>query len=393
MRALPWTAAAGLTLVLAGAGASPAQTNDALFRSWSYERVPSSPRCAALGGALEGTADDAIGVWTNPAAISALNKAELIGAIGTRSARAGVLGDSLSSRTGLALAAGAFHLSPRLAAGAYVAQPHSMRLTLSGTVLPDGLHDDGSLDTTVTEVGTALAWQVGETLHLGARVSVRRLSLQGRYSREPALGATNLRVGTSSANAAPAGAVGVLVVPVPSLRVALVAETGRGFRVTRTATSPVLGVVLDDDSDYELRPPTRLVAGLSFKPHPRVTGFVQAERVRFGEIQARLAIVQGAYTRAEYALDDAWEGGAGAEVSLPFRRMGVQLRAGARTHAGGTLRYRGEEAVAGATFTGSPGRATFSTGAGLFLRGGLHLDAAVTVGDGTSVLAGAGMRF
>src|SRR6187397_3203719 len=72
-------------------------------------------------------------------------------------------------------------------------------------------------------------------------------------------------------------------------------------------------------SEYELRQPTRLSMGAALRTSPRLTLYAQADRVRLHEVQALLAITQGAYSRADYILGDAWEGGAGAEISVPLR--------------------------------------------------------------------------
>ena len=386
-------AALTATALLVAAGPTRAQTNDHLFRSWSFSLEPLSPRTAAVAGAMDASADDAIAAARNPAALSTLHKSEVLTAAGFRTSTAGPLGDTRASRLGLAFAGGTRRLSRRLTAGAYVAQPHSMRLSLGMTELPDGLHDEGSIDTAVTEAGVALACPVGPKLHVGGRLAVRHLSLQGQYSRGAGPGSTDLRVGTSADTAAAGGAAGLLWLPWPSLRAGLVAETGRGWRVRRNATSPPLGVVLDPGSSYELKPPSRLSAGLSWRPSRTLTVFGQVDRIKLAEIQARLAIAQGAYARTEYDLDDAWEAAFGTEISVAFRQVSFQLRAGARRRAPDTLRYTGTDAVAHAAFAGSRRRTSFAAGAGVFLRRGLHADVSVTSGEGTTVLAGAGLQF
>jgi hypothetical protein len=44
-------------------------------------------------------------------------------------------------------------------------------------------------------------------------------------------------------------------------------------------------------------------------------------------------------------------------------------------------------------FPGAERRTVFGAGAGVFTRGGFHVDVSVRAGDGLSALAGAGFRF
>jgi hypothetical protein len=61
----------------------------------------------------------------------------------------------------------------------------------------------------------------------------------------------------------------------------------------------------------------------------KVLGLVQIDRVRYGEIQSVVIIRQGAESRDDYRLEDAWEPRLGLEVSVPLHRVSLQFRAGA----------------------------------------------------------------
>jgi hypothetical protein len=177
------------------------------------------------------------------------------------------------------------------------------------------------------------------------------------------------------------------------LRLAFAAERGNAWTLDRTAVSPWLGATLDPGSHYRLRQPSVLGVGASIRLSRKLVAFGQADRVLYGEIQQALIIRQGAHSRDDYGLADAWEPRGGIEVSLPFAKVSLQLRGGFERLAAGGLLYQGKDPVEQAAFPGSPARLGWAAG-GALVTGGVRLDlAARGAGERPALLAGVTARF
>jgi hypothetical protein len=383
---------AGLALTLAGTLAE-AQTNDHFFRSWRWTREEGSARAAALGGAVVALGDDAVAGRANPAGLGSLSRSEVAIHVLQRGRATTPSGDTLSGGAALGLAAAAARLGTRWTAGLYAADTRHARLVLQPRPLPDGVTDEGTLEVRVREAGISAAYQVAARFHVGARLAIGHASVNGEYRRETPGEPTGLRVGTEGSEARLTGALGVVWEPVTRVRLGFAAEAGNAWTVDRTAMSPRLGANLDPGSAYRLRQPSALVLGASVRLSRKLVAFGQADRVRYGEIQSVLIIRQGAHSRDDYRLVDAWEPRAGLEVSLPLTKVSFQLRGGLERLAAGGLRYEGREDVERATFGGAPARLGWAVG-GAMVAGGLRLDATVRRGgERPAFLAGVTARF
>jgi hypothetical protein len=392
-------AAAAVALVLL-ASAARAQTNDHFFRSWRFGVDAPTARTAGLGGAAIALPDDLGGIEQNPANLTSLGKTEVSASLrttaegeATYAARAPSRPDVFAGGSALAFAGAAGRIGTRWAVAASYQGTRRTRVELAPRTLPDGLTDEGALQTAQDALSLAGAWHIGRSLHVGARLSGARVSAEGTYRREAAGRAADLRVDTSGASTRLAGGLGVAWQATSAVRLAAAATSGASFTVDRQSASPAQNVPLDPGSRYRLRQPATAGAGVSVRATRHVTTFAQLDRVRYGEIRSNLSIRQGAAARSDYALADAWEPRAGVEVSFPFRSVSLQLRGGWHRAAAGGLRYTGPDPVEAASFLGAPPHSAFAAGASLATRS-LRLDVAgVTSEPGTRVLAGITGRF
>ena len=386
---------AGLTAgVLLAASAASAQTNDAFFRSWRWTREEGSSRAAALGGAAIALADDSTAARANPAGLTSLSRIEIAVHVLRRGSATTPAGDSLGSGATLGSFSFGARLGTRLAAGLYAADTRHARIAMATQPLPDDLMGDGRLEVRVREAGLAVAWQVGGNFHAGARVSVGHASINGEYRREAAGQPARLRVGTGGSDVRVTGALGVVWQPAERLRLAAVAEKGNAWELDRNAESPWLrGATLDPGSTYRLRQPSVLSLGAALRLSRKLVAFGQMDRVRYGEIQSTLIIRQGAHSRDDYQLLDAWEPRAGLEVSLPLTKVSIQLRGGIERLAAGGLLYQGRDEAERAIFRGSEARLGWTAG-GALVTGSFRLDTALRgAGERPAFLAGLTARF
>ncbi len=375
-------------------GVSGAQTNDHVFRSWQWTFEAASPRAAGLAGAMVAVGEDSSAAVHNPAGLASLTKAEVAGAIAARRAGTTAQDDALAARTsGTFLALGG-RVGSRWALGAYVAEPVARRVKLAPAPLPDGLADDGSLEGVVSEAGLAAAWRVTSSLTVGGRVAATRLSLDGEYSRDPASGPANLRVVTAGRATRATASLGAVFEPTPRLRFAVASATGAHWRMTRTATSPVLGVVLEDGSPYEIRQPRVVSGGVAVQATLKILLTAQVDRVGYHDVQAGLVIGQGAHARDEYALGDAWEPRVGVELSLPRKAASIQLRAGVHWQAAAALRYTGPDPTEAAAFAGGVRKTVGAVGGSLVTARWLRFDVTGRFGgERSELLVGTAVRF
>jgi long-chain fatty acid transport protein len=383
-----------LAAALLTATAASAQTNDAFFRSWRWTREEGSSRAAALGGAAIALADDSTAARANPAGLTSLSRIEIAVHVLRRGSATTPAGDGLAGGATLGSFSFGARLGTRVAGGLYAADTRHARIAMEPRPLPDGLMGDGSLEVHVREAGLAAAWQIGGNFHAGARVSVGHASIKGEYHREAAGEPARLRVGTGGSDMRVTGALGVVWQPAESLRLAAVAETGNAWELERTAESPWLrGAVLDPGSTYRLRQPSVLGVGAAVRLSRKLVAFGQMDRVRYGEIQSTLIIRQGAHSRDDYQLLDAWEPRAGLEVSLPLTKVSIQLRGGVERLAAGGLLYQGRDAAEQAAFPGSEARVAWTAG-GALVTGSFRLDTTLRgAGERPAFLAGITARF
>lgn len=387
LRAGAWTVLAACALP------AQAQTNDHFFRSWRWAREEVSARAAALGGAAVALADDSVAARVDPAGLGSLSRTEISGQMVRRGQATTPAGDALTGGVALGSLTGAGRLGARWAAGIYVAETRHAHLTLAPLALPDGLTDDGSLEVRVREAGLAAAWQAASGFHLGGRLAVGHAAISGEYRREAPGQPTHLRVGTGGADTRLTGALGATWEPAAHVRLAFLAELGNAWTLDRTAVSPWLDATLDPGSTYRLRQPSVLAVGAAFQLSRKLLLVAEADRVSYGQVQSALIIRQGAHSRDDYVLADAWEPRGGLELSLPFTRLSLQLRAGVERLAAGGLAYQGGDAVELAAFPGSPACVGWTAGAAV-VTGGFRLDlAARGGGERPAFLAGASARF
>jgi len=259
--------------------------------------------------------------------------------------------------------------------------------------MPDGLTDDGNLEVRVREAGLAASWQAAHGFHLGGRVAVGHASISGEYRREAPGEPTHLRVGTGGSDTRLTGAAGAAWEPGARVRLAFLYELGNAWELERTAVSPWLDATLDPGSSYRLRQPSVLAVGGAFQLSRKLLLVAEADHVSYGEIQSALIIRQGAHSRDDYVLASAWEPRGGLELSLPFTKLSLQLRAGVERLAAGGLSYQGGDPVELAAFPGSPARVGWTAGAAV-VTGGFRLDVAGSgAGERPTFLAGASARF
>ncbi len=314
--------ACALLLALAARPAA-AQGNDVHYRSWRYTGEPSSARAAGLAGAMVAVADDASGQESNPAAPASLEKTHLLATLRSRRAGQGALGDALLAGTGPGFLGFGGRLTSRWAVGAYLAEPQAARIEIGGTA-GDGFRDAGTLDGTLSEAGLGVGFRLSRRLHVGARLALSRLQLDAEYRRLAGADAL-LRVETEGDQRRATASFGLLYQASPKLRLGLARLAGARFELRRRAESPAFSALLDPGSADTVRSPSVVAAGLAYRPSPRLMLSGQADYVRYGELDAPLK--GGGYSRALYDLT-RWEGRLGAELSLPFESVSLQLRAG-----------------------------------------------------------------
>lgn len=391
-----------LLVVLLAAVRADAQTNDHIFRSLRWWPDPLAARTAGLGGAAVALADDTGGALANPANLTSLTRTEV--SMSLRRTRAGasrpasgtIPSDPLGAHTTLGHLSGAGRIGTRWAVSAHIATTRQAKLRLEPRALPDNRTDEGSLDERITAGGIAGAWQLGRAIHVGARLDAARASLSGEYRRESAGRPAEIRVGMGGGSTRLAAGLGGVWEASPWLRLGIAGMSGASYSLDRTAVSPELnGATLDPGSTFRVRQPAVLSLGTSVRLSRQVTALGQVDRVRYGEIRSALQIRYGANTRADYALSDAWEPRAGLEVSVPFSRASLQLRAGYVRVAAGALRFVGTapNGVEGLSFLGTAPENVMCGGASIATRG-FRLDVAVQSSDpGTQLLAGVTGRF
>ena len=369
------------------------QTNDHVYRSWRWGTTAASTRAVGLAGAYAAIADDGSAAFLNPAGIVTLDKSEA--SLSVLAAQPGATGvDEFGRWTGVSAAGGAARLTQKTAVAGYFIRPRAGRINLSTAVrLPDGSTDAGYLDSTVTEVGGAVARRVGERLSVGARVTATHLELEGLQRRSTAGDRVDLETGSAAGDTRVTASLGLLYESgrAGRLRLGVVVQPGASYTVERTASRPSLGGI-DQGSLYELRAPGVLTIGAAFRVSRHLQFSSQLDYVRYSEIEA--FVRPGGSTMGGYAIGNGLEPRFAAEGSFAFGGISLQLRAGVHVQAPGSLVYDGPDINEAAAFRGSARRVLGAAGASLAVAGGLTVDVAGTVGGDRSELAvGARFRF
>jgi len=367
-----------------------AQSNDQMYRSWSWSADVGPGRAGGLAGAFVAVADDSSATVFNPAGLVQLQKTELVGGlISRRSGRAAAAAhDALRPVTGVGFAGGAGALSSRWRVGGYIVRPQDRRADMAALQLPDGTLVSGFLDTQVTEVGGAAAWALTPRLSLGARVTATHLKLEGE---EVSTGPVDAEVGSAAGETRVTGSFGALLTVGRGLRIGLTGQPGAAYRVSRTANRA--GQPQDVGSEYELRQPGLLAVGVAYEISPKVLIVAQVDYLRSSEIPRELVVRTGPSVSSDYTLGDALEPRLGVEASFPRRTFSLQLRGGLHSQAPGFLAYRGASSVDAFTFRGGSRHLVPAFGGSVVTRA-LRMDIAARLGgEQGTVIATAGFRF
>ncbi len=402
----------GLAPALAGA-----QSTDVFYRSWQWSRDPSAGRAAGLAGAIAAVGDEGSGIDTNPASLSTLSKVEVVLSLVDRGADVSAVGDRLVGQSRLGFAGLAGRLSRRCAVGAYLVEPHAVRIGLAPLSLSNGTREQGGLDALVTEAGGSAAIALTPTLHLGLRLNATHLRIDGQYAQQGGATAPRLLVESQGSRTRVASSLGLLYEPSRRLRLGLVRSSGARFALEREASSPQFDLGLDAGSPYQVAQPSVIAGGLALRPRSELLLAGQLDYVRYGTLST--PPVLGGYSGRDYAIY-AWEPRLAAEVSVPLSSLSLQVRAGLHHRGGGSLQGTTLATAAAAPIPGPdapevdsassllaeltaasapPGSAAPTASTTVWLGGsvvttrGLRLDAAVGLGGRRLLVLGGSLRF
>lgn len=369
-----------------------AQTNDHLYRSWSWAPAAGAPRSAGLAGAFVAVADDASSAELNPAGMLLLPRSEIAASFYTLPSATVGIGDRRDRVSGIGFLGGTGRLGARIAIGGYLIQPHKEILQLQAIDLPDRAVYSGSLESSITEGGVAAAYSLSRRLHVGGRLTATHLKLEGAYRRTRSAVLPDLESGTAAGHTRITGSFGLLYGTIDDrVRLGLAVRAGASYSVSRTANQ-FPGGGIDAGSEYELRQPASVAVGAAVQASPRLLVTGQLDFVRYSEIRPFLR--PGTVSEGTYRTDDGLEPALAAELSWPLGTWSIQARGGVRSRAPGGLSYEGPDPSEAVAFQGA-GRVTLvSAGASLVQRSGFGLDlAAVFGGESPELVAGARMRF
>jgi long-subunit fatty acid transport protein len=379
---------------LAAAAAPPlaAQSNDHLYRAWRWTPLLGTPRAAGLGGAFVALADDCSSVQLNPAGMLALPKTELAVALSHRGAATVGLGDRWRPVSGLGFAGGSGRLGPRFAVGGYATQVQRSSIELADAMLPDRSRYSGSLETTISEGGGAVAYAVNPRLSVGGRLTATHLKLEGVYRRSGSVDLPDLESGSAAGDTRVTTSFGILYSSVQSrLRLGFAVSTGASYAVQRVANDPRVGAI-DPGSEYELRQPTSFAGGAALQISPKLVVIGQVDFVRYSE--ARPFRRPGTVSDGSYELEDGFEPRLGIEFSQPFGTWSLQIRGGAHSQAATSASYLGSNATETLAFADSGRRTLMAMGASVVGRSGLRADFAFTWrAEATDLALGVSARF
>jgi hypothetical protein len=334
--------------VLCCASPLAAQTSDPLFARWRWNPDGIGSRPAGMAGAFVAVADSGKAAYVNPAGLTLIPVREL----------------GLSSgQPWLSGAAGTQTF--RLAA--YATRSRSTRdewEELSGA--PSVAR--GFLDTSVWEAGLAGGLQPIPRLRLGASIAWSRLELEGEEVRSPAADGQRLVTTVAGGSTEMRLSAGLLLDLVgsrrgslPSLRLGLGYQPGFDWSADVRHGRDAAG------SSVEIRRPSLVALGLSYRPSDRWGFSVQGDYIGYREVVDTLRRNSGAGADG-FALTNALEPRLGVEFASPlWCGCGVvKLRGGAHYQSPGTLRYSGPDPALAAAFPSLHWTAVYSLGASFF---------------------------
>jgi hypothetical protein len=380
---------------LFGPSVARAQTNDHVFRTFDWTQDVGAPRAAGLAGAFVGLADDSSAIEFNPAGLGTLSKTEVSAALLDRASGTLTFGDALASRFGIGFLSAAGPIAhTHLAVGVYVSEPLDERITLVPASIA-GIRDAGSLETTVTDAGAAVAWTPSKDVHFGLRVNLSHLHLMGALVH-PVEGSRDvLQVGLSPTGATKlTGALGLLVKVSPEVSVGAAYEQGVRWDADRTAVSAHFGA--QPSVPFQFSSPSRFSGGFAYRVTHEVTIVGEADYVLLSRLHDTLVVVILPVNAADYHLDSGVAARGGVEWAVPTRHYSLRFRAGIDSQPRGAFQYeapnppsesvifpgadRKTEGTLGASIGDKPSRYRFDVAAAF---GGLR----------TAVSAGVTARF
>jgi len=313
-----------LSCVLASPGT--AQTPDPLFAGYSFAPPSVGSRPAGLGGAFVGLADDTKAAVVNPAGLTLIPLTEVALSSGER----------------------------------WAAASAGRRLVRLAGYLTRSDAQASALESSVWEGGLAAGFQPIRRASLGVAVAWSRLGLES--TSRPA------GTPTSSENTQVRFTAGVLLDlldsthrRLPALRLGLSYQPGFDWSL-RLPPSPGAA-----PAPIDVRRPTRIAAGLAYRPSDRWTLAAQGDLIRYREVVDTLQ--RNSSTLAEdWRLPDVVEPRVGVEFSAPlWCGCGVvRLRSGLHYRSSGSLRYAGADAMLAQAFDHDPWETAASLGASFF---------------------------
>lgn len=344
-------------LLLASAVAAPvqAQTTDPLYRSWEWVEEPSSARAAALGGAVAAAASDATSGAFSPAWLSLASETDLRLSVGWHDSGS-VASDRVES--GWRLTSGAVALPVGLNRGlaAYYRAPRSLDLGLQPVPLPDGSSDEGRLRATARETGVAFGTALTPRLRVGVRLGAAHLDLDGEATTSGIAPRTSTSTGGSWE---PSVGASVLFAANQRLFASLNWDREIVWRADRRGdTGP---------DAHDLVAPSRVAAGLLFRPSSVVWLSGQLDWVRWSQVSEALVSPADRSPTGEFSLDHAFDGRFGLELrgeygDSPLWNRAV-LRLGLHLRSRGLLDYTGADPVEQARYGASSHATDWSLGA------------------------------
>jgi hypothetical protein len=329
------------TAAFLAASASFPQTNDHIFRSFDWVEDVGSPRAAGMGGAFVGLADDLTAMQFNPAGLGTLHKTEVSAAVLDRTSGTLAFGDTTSSGAGVGFLGAATPIGgTHFVVGAYVAQPFAESIVLN-PVSVAGFRDQGSLDTSITDYGAAIAWSPSQKVHVGLRLNISHLSLASGLVHPIRGGIDTLTISMAAGASDLAGSLGVLFRATPELSLGAAYEQGARWSVARSEFAANVGQL--PSSPYQFSSPSRLSGGFSYKltRHTMLVG--EADEIFLDRLQQSLSIVAVAVPPAEYRLDSGLEARAGLEVVFPQRGYSLEFRGGVDSQPPGAFQFIGSD--------------------------------------------------
>jgi long-subunit fatty acid transport protein len=370
-----------------------AQTNDHVYRSWSWQDDPGSPRSAGLAGSFIAIADDPSAALTNPAGLAVMPRNEAMGSLAHRSSGNVGPGDIVDPSTSLGMVGGTMAIGTRWAIGAHFGEPRDLRLDLAPMALPNGTYDAGFLQADLRTYGVAAGYSITPKIHVGAGLAISKLSFDSQDAVLRPGGRELTQMLASGSDSAPRGVFGAIYEPTADLRIGLAARTGASFEIDRTAYDPIEARTVDHGSQYRLRAPDVYSAGAAYRLPAGFRVSAEADLVRHSQVLDALDVRRD-LDPADYRLDDGVDGHVGLEWARPFDAWTLQLRGGVWNQAPGSIEYVGPDAAERTTFPGSSRRTLGGAGASVLLKNGVSIDASSLFGgDRTLWLAGARYRF